>query len=85
MQILKGVTPLWYKKRTIKTNHRQHCNIHKGTLDSDKYKSNFQTMIRFHKYSPNNTIIISMQKPYITLTAGFNKCRDGFSNYVKNG
>ena len=54
-------------------------------FESDKYKSYLQTMSRFHKYSLNNTMLISMQKPDATLVAGFNKWRDGFSRYVKKG
>ena len=54
-------------------------------FESDKYKSYLQTMSRFHKYSLNNTLLISMQKPDATLVAGFNKWRDGFSRFVKKG
>lgn len=57
----------------------------KELFESDKYKSYLQTMSRFHKYSLNNTLLISMQKPDATLVAGFNKWRDGFSRYVKKG
>src|SRR5574344_1559413 len=57
----------------------------KEIFESDKYKSYLQTMSRFHKYSFNNTMLISMQKPDATLVAGFNKWRDGFSRFVKKG
>ena len=57
----------------------------KELFESDKYKSYLQTMSRFHKYSLNNTMLISMQKPDATLVAGFNKWRDRFSRYVKKG
>lgn len=57
----------------------------KELFESDKYKSYLQTMSRFHKYSLNNTLLISMQKPDATLVAGFNKWRDGFSRFVKKG
>lgn len=57
----------------------------KEIFESDKYKSYLQTMSRFHKYSLNNTLLISMQKPDATLVAGFNKWRDGFSRNVKKG
>lgn len=57
----------------------------KELFESDKYKSYLQTMSRFHKYSFNNTMLISMQKPDATLVAGFNKWRDGFSRFVKKG
>lgn len=39
----------------------------KEIFESDKYKSYLQTMSRFHKYSFNNTMLISMQKPDATL------------------
>ena len=57
----------------------------KELFESDKYKSYLQTMSRFHKYSFNNTMLISMQKPDATLVAGFSKWRDGFSRFVKKG
>lgn len=57
----------------------------KELFEIDKYKSYLQTMSRFHKYSLNNTLLISMQKPDATLVAGFNKWRDGFSRFVKKG
>lgn len=57
----------------------------KELFESNKYKSYLQTMSRFHKYSLNNTMLISMQKSDATLVAGFNKWRDGFSRYVKKG
>lgn len=57
----------------------------KELFESDKYKSYLQTMSRFHKYSLNNTLLISMQKPDATLVAGFNRWRDGFSRFVKKG
>ena len=57
----------------------------KELFESDKYKSYLQTMSRFHKYSLNNTLLISMQKPDATLVAGFIKWRDGFSRHVKKG
>lgn len=57
----------------------------KDLFESNKYKSYLQTMSRFHKYSLNNTLLISMQKPDATHVAGFNKWRDGFSRFVKKG
>lgn len=70
-----------------KQNHKERLkeitdSIETGIMElfeSDKYKSYLQTMSRFHKYSLNNTLLISMQKPDATLVAGFNKWRDGFS------
>ena len=57
----------------------------KELFESDKYKSYLKTMSRFHKYSLNNTLLISMQKPDATHVAGFNKWRDAFSRNVKKG
>ena len=54
-------------------------------FESDKYKTYLGTMSRFHKYSLNNTMLIAMQKPDVTLVAGFNKWKDGFSRNVKKG
>lgn len=76
-----------------KQNHKERLkeitdSIETGIMElfeSDKYKSYLQTMSRFHKYSLNNTLLISMQKPDATLVAGFNKWRDGFSRFVKKG
>lgn len=57
----------------------------KELLESDKYMQYLRTMSRFHSYSLNNTLLISMQKPDATLVAGFNKWRDQFSRHVKKG
>lgn len=57
----------------------------KKLFESDKYMQYLRTMSRFHSYSLNNTILISMQKPDATLVAGFNKWRDQFSRHVKKG
>lgn len=78
---------------TEKQNHKERLkeitdSIETGIkelFESDKYKSYLQTMSRFHKYSLNNTMLISMQNPDATLVAGFNKWRDGFSRHVKKG
>ena len=57
----------------------------KELFQSDKYMEYLRTMSRFHKYSLNNTLLISMQKPDATHVAGFNKWRDQFSRNVKKG
>lgn len=57
----------------------------KELFQSDKYMDYLRTMSRFHKYSLNNTLLISMQKPDATHVAGFNKWRDQFSRNVKKG
>lgn len=57
----------------------------KELFESEKYMQYLRTMSRFHKYSLNNTMLISMQRPDATLVAGFNKWRDAFSRNVKKG
>ncbi len=54
-------------------------------FESDKYKQYLRTMSRFHNYSLNNTMLISMQRPDATLVAGFNKWRDQFDRNVMRG
>ena len=63
-------------------------NIEKGIQElfqSEKYRQYLRTMIRFHKYSVNNTMLIYMQKPDATVVAGFNKWRDQFGRNVLKG
>lgn len=43
----------------------------KELFESEKYKSYLSTMSKFHNYSFNNTLLISMQKPEATLVAGY--------------
>ena len=57
----------------------------KVLFESDKYKQYLQTMSRFHRYSVNNQMLIYMQKPDVTLVAGFNKWHDQFGRNVKKG
>jgi hypothetical protein len=54
-------------------------------FESGKYQQYLQTMSKFHRYSLNNTILISLQKPDATLVASFNKWRDQFGRNVKKG
>ena len=63
-------------------------SIEQGIQDlfqSDKYAEYLRTMSRFHKYSVNNTMLIYVQKPDVTLVAGFNKWRDQFERNVLKG
>ena len=43
----------------------------KELFESSKYQEYLKTMSKFHEYSLNNTILISMQKPNATLVAGY--------------
>ena len=52
-------------------------------FDSDRYKAYLTTMAKFHNYSFNNTLLISMQGGQ--LVAGFNKWKDTFHRTVKKG
>ena len=54
-------------------------------FDSDRYKQYLQTMSRFHNYSLNNVMLISMQRPDATHVAGYGKWQSAFSRHVKKG
>lgn len=54
-------------------------------FDSDRYKQYLQTMSRFHNYSLNNVMLISMQRPDATHVAGYGKWQTSFSRHVKKG
>ena len=42
-------------------------------FNSERYKNYLDTMSKFHAYSFNNTLLISMQRPEATLVAGYSK------------
>ena len=52
-------------------------------FESDRFQAYLDTMARFHNYSFNNTILITMQGGQ--LVAGYNKWRDEFHRNVKKG
>lgn len=52
---------------------------------SDKYTQYLDTMSKFHNYSINNCLLISMQKPDATLVAGYTTWRDKFHRHVLKG
>ena len=52
-------------------------------FESGRYQAYLDTMARFHNYSFNNTILITMQGGQ--LVAGYNKWRDEFHRNVKRG
>ncbi len=54
-------------------------------FQSGSFRTWLTTMSRFHNYSLNNTILISMQKPEATLVAGYNTWQDQFGRQVKKG
>ena len=43
----------------------------KELFESEKYKTYLSTMSKFHNYSFNNTLLIAMQKPVVTLLQMF--------------
>ena len=64
------------------------ANIERGIqalFESDKYQQYLRTMSRFHNYSLNNTLLISMQRPDATLVAGFNRWKNQFGRNVMRG
>ena len=54
-------------------------------FESEQYKAYLTAMSKFHNYSFNNTLLITMQKPDASLVAGFGKWRDDFERHVKKG
>lgn len=54
-------------------------------LTSDRYKEYLKQMSKFHKYSYNNIILISMQKEDATLVAGFKTWQTQFNRTVNKG
>lgn len=57
----------------------------KELFESEKYKSYLSTMSKFHNYSFNNTLLISMQKPEATLVAGYKAWQKNFGRHVNKG
>lgn len=57
----------------------------KELFESEKYKTYLNTMSKFHNYSFNNTMLITMQNPDATLVAGYNAWQKNFGRYVKKG
>lgn len=52
---------------------------------SEKYKKYLSAMSKFHNYSPNNIILIAMQKPDASHIAGFQSWQKNFERHVKKG
>lgn len=51
---------------------------------SDGFRAYLETMAKFHKYSPNNTMLIMMQRPDATRVAGYNRWKE-LGRQVKRG
>ena len=43
----------------------------KNLFQSENYMNWLKTMSKFHEYSLNNTLLITLQKPEATLVAGY--------------
>lgn len=54
-------------------------------FNSERYRQYLATMAKFHNYSLNNTILISMQKPDATLVAGYQSWKKNHGRQVKRG
>ena len=57
----------------------------KELFESEKYKTYLSTMSKFHNYSFNNTLLITMQKPEATLVAGYQVWQKNFERHVNKG
>ena len=81
-----------YTKRTPKEKRAQIAEITEKLdkkvselFNSDTYRNYLKTMSKFHNYSFNNTLLISMQRPDASLVAGFNAWKTNFHRNVKKG
>lgn len=54
-------------------------------METDAYKSYLRAVSKFHNYSTNNIILISMQRPDATLVAGYSTWKKSFNRNVKRG
>lgn len=57
----------------------------KDLYTSDHYKEFLEVMSKFHNYSFNNCLLISMQKPNATLVAGYKAWQTKFKRQVRKG
>jgi len=57
----------------------------KELFESEKYKNYLTTMSKFHNYSFNNTLLITLQKPDASLVCGYQAWQKNFNRHVKKG
>jgi len=57
----------------------------KEIFTSERYTEYLNIMSKFHNYSFNNTLLITMQKPEATLVAGYQAWQKKFNRHVKRG
>lgn len=55
-----------------------------GLREDENWKKYLNTMTKFHRYSPSNQLLISLQRPDATLVAGFRRWGD-VGRHVKKG
>lgn len=53
----------------------------KEIFTSERYTEYLNTMSKFHNYSFNNTLLITMQKPEATLVAGYQAWQKKFNRH----
>ena len=54
----------------------------KEIFTSERYTEYLNTMSKFHNYSFNNTLLITMQKPEATLVAGYQAWQKKFNRHA---
>ena len=85
-----------FKKNALKINDTMNRNqveeitkkLEQGIKDlfqSDRFKDYLKVMSRFHHYSFQNSMLISLQCPDATRVAGFNDWKNKFGRSVKKG
>ena len=57
----------------------------RDVYSSDKWMNWLDTMSKFHRYSANNSLLISMQNPAATLVAGYKAWEKNFERHVLKG
>lgn len=57
----------------------------KDVFTSEKYRNYLTMLSKFHNYSYNNVLLISLQNPNATLVAGYNDWVKKHHRYVKKG
>lgn len=57
----------------------------KDFMETDTYKAYLRAVGKFHNYSMNNVMLITMQRPDATLVAGYNTWKKSFNRNVKRG
>lgn len=73
------------KKQTVaEITEKLEQGVH-DLFNSERYREYLSTMAKFHNYSLNNTILISMQKPEATLVAGHQSWKKNHGRQVRRG